>query len=600
MTLDSDALQWLRYFFSDGFYPKNVDNENGTCEWPKELSNAKVLVQDILIYLRGIPMSFIKDDDSDIDINDDYTSLEINSDNSIDSVSRPVDNIIKYNTCKDIMDILLSYVKRLLKGNNSLEVLVMRMDYFGKTPKSKYVGYEKRYKNVPDYKLPENYEEISPFQDNNLLPASLNSIFKNHNAKKYFYLYMTNYILNNFKDIPVGKSLILDGGITNLNDNPIIQPPMIMTNIGIIKNQNNDDDEEEGYYIKTERLSNDYFLSHIGEADIGMFFWTWKFNKLISIIVSEDGDIILSGLLQRRRHIDPGYNEKNVILVRKKKVIGKLKISDEVMFRKKTFQEMNGDFNKKTRNYKLIKCTEYININELYQNIINNDIWYGNCKSYCKNPVETICMLLFMCGNDYVNRLPGVGFVKIWEIFTNNVKNGIIGNIVIVKKMNNSIKINNNNNNNENLNHIIYKYGINRKKFEYFVFLLFEKAYPRCFKSSDKPNNLISFLNIYPKYYPPPSNDLIELKKKQNKSIRYNYLPSIGRIRSTAANIAWCLAYFSNSHIQGHIYANPLSKSKDNQYYRYGFSLIDEHKPPSPDNVTWSDYIDKRDIYWCS
>ena len=581
MTLDSDGLAWIRRFFPRGFYPKNENYEEDEGEWPDDLIESQVFIMDILIYLRGMPRTYIKGGEDDMET-EDVSNVNNNNNN---------EDLVKINTCGDVMESLLAHIKKVLNSENNVKVAILRMDLSGKTPKAKYVGYAKRYDNIKAYEIPEGVADDDVFKDDMELPCTINSIFKSYRAKKLFYRYMTNYILRNFKEIPIGKRLILDGGITEMeSDTPL--EPIVLYNAG---------EYQDEYIIQTDRMSEEYYLSHIGEADIGMIFWCNKLNLPPSVIMSEDGDLIIIALLQCRKRITKkGKLDENKIFIRKKKVIGKRKLEDHVIAKKQELRDRLDPENKrKVRNFKLIKQAEYIDIDRLYRNIIDMNLWYGgkclldgnsepiiknnNVVPACLNPVETLCTLLFMAGNDYVKRLPNVGFTKIWQVFTENATEYALGYMVLIRKR---LRRRFPNTESPNLdsddNIYVHKYGIHWDRFEKFVLLLFRKAFPKC--TVKHSATLEDFLEAYPECY----------KNAKRKVV----LPTIGDIRGMAANLAWCLAYFGNSYVEGHKYAYSLTVTEDG-YDKHGYKLIDKDKSALYGNITFSGNVKEKDIYWC-
>ena len=517
MTLDTNCMKFLTYFFGQtSFYPK----EDGT--YHKNISEkCTILVEDILIYLRSMQRQSQMNEDGERNIN----------------------------KCGDIIKMLFYFAKSVLSNDETqINTIVLRFDLLGRTPKAKYSIYKKRYEKVPDYKMED--VTVSPFTDETPLPAEMNSIFKNHIAKKFFYEYITESFKKNFKNIPRGKRIIIDGSIEvdPETNKYIICNPLII--------EATEDNDTSISYME------DKWKTTEGESDIGMFEWINNINQP-SILVSEDGDVILIALLRHSRNLLPD----GPLFIRKRKVQKTIPLEGErlrcALEKKKT--------NPRTRTTRTEYESLYIDVKALHKQIVGIEEWYGG-KSKCKYPVETLCALFFMTGNDYVDAdtLPNIGWKSILNTFIDNVDD--IGNMI-------------------QFNEDECEYRVIRKLFEKYIMKLLLSRFSKC-KKHGEIKSLKQLLEIYPTYYPVP-----DAFKQNGKPTRHHVLPTIGRIRGYAANIAYCLSYFANSEKTG---VSKKCMDEDSEGFSvYGYTLRDKSKPSFSDNVVFSENVKKLDYYSC-
>jgi len=620
MTFNSEALRLIRILFKDSFYPKNIDRENGIGEWPRELRSVDVVIQDFFIYLRSIKRSEQEEIDRDL------FKLE----EELGFFNGQSRDRCEIKTYRDMMRIALSTINKLLQCNKDISTIVLRMDIIGETPKAKYCIYPARYKDVEEFELPEDGQ--NPFKDEAILPKNLNSIFSTLKAKKMFIAYITDYVKNNIDHIPPNTQIIVDGGVDQY---------LHKINPFIIRNSYQG---THGFLRESGEVTPDYLhTNNLGESDIGMFHWRSKLDKDVNVIISEDGDIMVVALLGCRRIYDPqfGFIKHMKTYVKKKNYIGRENLEGEELMLKMQ-QKQNG---KNVRTTRSITEPQYVYIEQLYKQIINIDWWYGGKKN-CSNPVEILCVIVFMCSNDFVSGILGVGFRKIWEVFSEN--SDILNNLVVVrtakKRIHNERKGEKRKENTSDLldeiitmeksskfGEDVYEYGIRRQTMEVFINLILLKAYPKIKKNGWEQNDLENTLRILPNTYPKIKTRIEEMNKlealfvekaklkdmqnvdelkevqKEIDKMKINKAGGIFSekrifekmedVYSYCATISWCLAYFGNGHIDGHYFAYSLAVDEDGNS-KYGYGLLEKDEPAFAGNIWFSRNVAKKNIYW--
>lgn len=528
MTLSTDVMSWIRHYFGKAVYPppKSVSNHTGL--WPKWLPTVRLVIIDVMVSLRKI-------------------SYQFSEESSAEEKMR----------CIDFAAQVAEIAVEIMRNNQEqIKRVVLRFDRPGKTTIAKGAIYEDRYSKVEDYVLPDDGQ--NPFYDEGPMPASINSIFKNPKARELLYIYLTQYFLHVFENIPKGQELIIDGGMTTVGCKG--------TPFRLYHN--------EFGKLETKEMSEDYYLEQ-GEADLGCPFWSWKLNE-DCIVASEDGDAIIIGLLQSLKRVkEDGTLTGPRMLIRKRQVVGRIPYEGEEL-EKRLIEKQNNKFIRLDR---LVQSSHYIDIDQLRELIINDSSWYGGNKSDCPYPVELFCVLAFMPGNDFFKSFPMVQFNTLWKVFTANPKK--YGKMVIVDVDNPKSQCVA-----SPIRPLCYK--IIRTIYLTFVWDCLKVAFPRCKDAQTLTDMLKDIPQFYTKYAPDP--DTGESPKVT--------IPSLGRLNSSAANLAWCLAYFGNGSIPDskHTLDYPLAEDEDGNP-KFGWELKDASKRATISNVKFSDRVPAKTSY---
>ena len=227
---------------------------------------------------------------------------------------------------------------------------------------------------------------------------------------------------------------------------------------------------------------------------------------------------------------------------------------------------------KQTPLRKTIKKYSYISINELYQHIYDDKDLHLGVK-ITKFPIETFCALCIMSSNDYFDNIPKVQFKTIIEVFSSNP---------LKYKQMITTKINKNRTsiNNMKFYNIPIEYGVNFEVFSTFIIDCMKKNMSKCKDCNTYEELRNCALNNY--------------------KFKDDYFPTLNRLRSSAANLSWCLAYFGNGSIHSdiHVVKNPLSVNSDRESC-FGWEFKDIYEKATISNVKFSDDVEKKDIYWC-
>lgn len=571
MTFDTKALETLRGFFrGDAFYPS--DHPKG--KYAKPIRSCGFMLIDILIFIRNI------------ETNDYSMSNEAEGDDSEQGQESP-DPYAEYHqllsrrrTLGTLMIILLSLAKRILNNSSSqIHTVVMRFDLVGKSPAAKLVKYGERYSKVPDFLLPE--DGSNPFNDDTQLPDNINSMFKNTRCRKMLYMYITDYFMSKFRNIPPGKRVIVDGciiyGVNDTNSEQVSLP--------IQKHCTN-----EGH-LEINFMDRSIWGTKEGETDLAVFEWIDNFLKEFTestinedsqstleipsfVLASEDGDWLAACLLRDSVGLLPGGK----IYIRKKRGLG----SEELTGQRLRVALAKRKTNPRTRLTRSISVIEYVDVRALRSNIVNKNIWYGGSKEFCPHPVETLCFLCFLCGNDFVESLPNVGWGSIWDVFTDDKTPGSEGYRLYGK----IVKID------TKTDPKCPRYGVDRVIFESFVLALFLKRFSWVAAAAKLHRVSIDSLECFLDFYAS-----CETRKDVKKGKKFYKLPTIGRIRTTAANIAWSMGYFSNGEKSGasNYCMDICPRTK---YSLYGFSYKKPALGQVAYNVMFSEDMENRPIFW--
>lgn len=572
MTLDTGALDFLLELCIESLYPKDIDRENNVGCYDPMIGECEVMIQDLLIYMRGIKKWNGGWEDNDMDVDE---GLVEDGDE------------LKIKTYGDMMMVLFSYAKKVLEEEPQLRYFVFRMDILGKTPKAKYTIYGKRYKDIPDFEYPEGVEESEIFCNDRELPENMNSIFKSFRLKKLLYVYITNYIMKYFTHIPENKCVILDGGIIHVDDEESV--PIVM-----YTGEANDD----GYEIVTKVLHDRYhFTSTLGEADLAVYFWRDMLSKNVTMIKSEDGDMITIGLLGcvRRYTLEDKFTDGMNTFICKKRMCGSKPYEGREMERREELKKTN----RFVRTNKLLKEANFIHIERMYQDLIEKN-WYGKEHNTCKHPVELMCVLICMRGNDFVRSIPRLGWKTLTTVFQQDMKT--YGTVVQVRLAKSSQgknlldtlieqgekRINNN----------IYEYGIVTVIMMKFVVDILLKVFPKIKKEfADIVKNRCNIFGTTKKH----ADDMTVALQLMDKHYEEKYKPfkNVNDFYGHCANISWCLAYFANGYINNHTFSPSLTKDPQG-HSLHGYAKIDESKPATSDNIQYATDVQYQEIFWTS
>lgn len=196
------------------------------------------------------------------------------------------DGTARCSTCREFLDRVFFDVFDVLE-RTGVEVYVVSIDAYGRRPEEKMATSLERSKRA----RPEEAPDMLPlprgqnfyFLDSRPMPGPVNMIFETPAAKREFYVYMTLYWTLDVRErIPPGKRVILSGGAMELNDDFMVMPPLEIT--------------RDGWEIRHEWDS-----PQIGEGDIDVWNWVYRFPDMNFHVCSHDADVVLIGMLQMRR-----------------------------------------------------------------------------------------------------------------------------------------------------------------------------------------------------------------------------------------------------------------------------------------------------------
>lgn len=566
MTFDTNALTLVRgYFRGDVFFPS--DSPNG--DYPKPITSCEYMLIDGLVFIRNIETNeydFGEDDSPDERMEKEYKRL-----------------LVRKRTLGTVMKILMSLTRSILNNSeSSIRGVILRLDLVGKAPACKLVKYGERYAKVAEFPMPG--DGINPFHDDMRLPEDINSLFKGHERRRLLYIYITHYFMNNFVSIPNGKRVILDGCIIPGDDNYVLSPSERVS-LPIEKSR-----DDQGN-IHLTFLNRAKWGTKEGETDLAAFEWlhnlvddtlntrveNGKACKIPSIVfATEDGDWIVEGILRASAGILPGDN----IYIRKKRTIGSIELTGKRLEvakeRKKT--------NPRTRLTRTKTEVEYIDIRALARQIVDKSLWYGGSREICPHPIETLCFLCFLCGNDFVESLPNVGWGTIWDTFIDDTdgekgKSGpeLYGKIITVDL---------------SLGDTWPVYGVRTDEFESFVLALLFKRFAWVKRAAASERVSIDTLEEFLEFY-----SSCETRPNIKKPKKVYKLPTLQRVWATAANIAWSLGYFANGERSGSS-SYCMDLSEDNSYPLYGFSYKNPTLGAVADNIAFSEQMGYQPIFW--
>ncbi len=236
------------------------DPETGVTARDIELKvGVQLCVNDILGQLRGTSISYYRDSDG----------------------------AVSCSTCRQFLERVFADVFDTLE-KTGVEVYVVSMDAYGKRLCEKAATTAQRAKRSRPEEAPEQLpmppDQRYYFLDAFPMPGPVNMIFDTPAAKREFYVYMTLFFTLDETQarIPPGKRIILSGGSMELSTGFANLAPLEIT--------------RDGWNERQDWLSPD-----VGEGDIDVWTWVYRFPHMNFYAYSCDADVFLIGLLQMRR-----------------------------------------------------------------------------------------------------------------------------------------------------------------------------------------------------------------------------------------------------------------------------------------------------------
>lgn len=347
---------------------------------------------------------------------------------------------------------------------------------------------------VYDAKVPEQskrqqdvelLQEKPDINDFSIIPSNWRSFWGKREWRIDTYQYIVNKIFM-FKDLG-NIELIIDG--INLEESiPIC----------IKKKQQQNDNNTKNYCdniksFKNEKIELPQYKNTIGEADMCILYWLDQFRNAGSYVVTVDTDYYITLLI----HLDH------------QKQINKLE------------KPLYLHFMRSQNN------TECIHVNEFYHWI------YKQLGNLYKNPILSFAVFAIVGGNDFVEKLPNVGYPKHLDaIFNDKIKEKI------------SLYVQN----------VIFEN-------EEGAFVLDENFYMRlvililCIKYHLKFNKIKKMSQL---------RKTLDDKKRKNNC---NLIPSVGALRACARRILWNIKYWFFEAYDKSKVPDPLTMLNGNAWY---------------------------------
>ena len=300
--------------------------------------------------------------------------------------------------------------------NTSVQVLVICMDEMGRTPAcKKALTATARQKGIQD--LEELWPEQNPLRDDVGLPYDINSIWYNWRARCHLFEYITHYLVNRFLDIPEGKQLVIEGG--RLPSSRCSCPLVISSSLVEAHNASGVVVLDRGIQHSQRGAGGEApFGSGYPPAEGELKLFSHLYRSILSrplgssrrpqiVMQSIDGDTILIALLQA-----PRWAHLLDLYILGKRSLGsepqpeKVRIGLQADFQRRlqqakaaglgpaALQKMRSPLRNRT-----VYCSEYVDVNRLR----------GILERRVGSP-ETFVLLTSLRGNDYVQKLAGVGF----------------------------------------------------------------------------------------------------------------------------------------------------------------------------------------------
>lgn len=316
-----------------------------------------------------------------------------------------------------------------------VEIYVVCLDAYGRRPREKTATTVMRSKRARPEEAPEQLP-LPPgqsyyFLDGQPMPGALDLIFDTPAAKREFYVYITLYFIadETRSRIPPGKTLILSGGALDYDDGFRNMAPLEITRAGF-------------------EVREDWASPHIGEGDIDVWNWVYRFPKMDFHVYSHDADVVLIGLLQMRRLLELCPNRRGWVVTRRSvdteevSETYKTNLAKRRCLREELYKDVVDRTNDKTRAYVLAGASFaasssssaprevrrpnmvrfYIDIVDVYRDVIEDAKAHISAENKCPNLVE-IYVLGFILASDMHDYIQtkrisrNVGSHFVWNVF---------------------------------------------------------------------------------------------------------------------------------------------------------------------------------------
>lgn len=272
MTISKTAWQSFLAKYARYIQP---NREGVTVDEVQRKVGIRLCVNDVLAQLRGTTISYVRDGEGRIHAT----------------------------TCRQFVENVFFDVFNALQKTD-VEVYVVCLDAYGKRPVEKAATTAKRMKRARPDDAPEQLAvpegQTFYFLDGQPMPGPVNLIFETPAAKKELYEYMTMFfVLDDVRErIPLGKRIILSGGLFPMGDDEHSAVPLEVT-------------------CTDFTLREEWHLPNIGEGDIDVWRWVYQFPEMDFHVCSHDADVILIGMLQMRRLLKKTPKRRGWVVTRR-------------------------------------------------------------------------------------------------------------------------------------------------------------------------------------------------------------------------------------------------------------------------------------------
>lgn len=544
MTLSKDILDFIAHYL-DSCIPDLNRLANGDTDvvFPEKLARTFVVIQDVMTQLRGVMLEYPN------------------------GIKPDVEQFYCITTCDSYAEkVWLALLDE--KSKNHAHILVLRFDVPGETYENKTVGYHARYNDIPS--VPQRIVDLEePFKDGQKMPAPTESIFKNQTMKKNLLNYLLMYLLRNYERfINLNSVIIIDG---------ILLDRRTMSRLGFSTDESDFEEmsrnplavrkistAETQHHLHVRSLDHHEFVCHVGEADLGVVYWTEHFQG-DAMICAKDGDLLVVFAMYLDSH--PEFTHE--VFVRKQMSIGNQRIDNPDWEKGAKFA--SGRAKPKTKTL-IQKNPVYYDIRLLCENICSK-AWYAkNSKETAEgllaqygfvaaqgdpyspqiHPVPLMFALFSLCGNDYNSSFYRCGAQKVIDLFGGDA--GVFRHLVCKSTYTVTFS------NRDSLKHccgtgpdpefakgqtsiVVTRYGIVYKVFKRVVFEIIARAPLK--KEGYSSANLAIALDTLAK----------NMEKAHLKETHTYSHPTEGSLRAICCRIAWYLFYFANG---GHKFSHML------------------------------------------
>lgn len=305
MTISRDAWNEFVLKFCKHIKPyRNADKQKALDEIMKK-RKIQLLCDDVLAKLRTTSTGYIN----------------------------PITGFYERKTCRKFVETFVSSYLSDLHNLPDLETVVMSMDPNGRRRDEKFatsMGRIRPHKEGAPEKATIPPGQSRFFEDDKEMPADIDLIFNTFEAKSALYEYMTEYFESEYfkKDIPEGKTFIFSGAMKvarQENQSPFYDkivhlPPLCVTKTG-------------------HRYMDEVKSDHISEGDLDVWRWVVEvYPTKSSLVVSNDCDVLLVGLLQMR-HIVARTSQREVWFMTRRS-IGSVEQTEETLQKKESLKAM--------------------------------------------------------------------------------------------------------------------------------------------------------------------------------------------------------------------------------------------------------------------